>query len=202
MPGADFFRKVGVFIATGFIDEGECATLVSAMLAQPGHPAEMFRADAPGYIDEQARRARVIEPQSDGPACGADQKIARMKPDLERFFGLSLVDPAPSDLVLYPTGGFFQPHRDRSIGGSENEPARRRITVVVMLNEQTPEPRADQYAGGDLRLFGLIDEGPWREVGFAVEPAVGQLVAFRAETLHDVTPVTAGNRCVLVTWFY
>jgi predicted 2-oxoglutarate/Fe(II)-dependent dioxygenase YbiX len=47
--------------------------------------------------------------------------------------------------------------------------------------------------GGVLRL---LDDN------VDVRPAEGSLVAFSADTLHEVAPVEAGTRDVVVDWFY
>jgi predicted 2-oxoglutarate/Fe(II)-dependent dioxygenase YbiX len=203
MPGADFFRRLGVLILPQFLDAALCDELVDAMLGSPGSPARMAGPDFDGYVDEHSRSARLID-LGLGRTAPLTDRVGALRPDFERFFGLPLADHGTVDAVIYPSGGFFLPHRDRGAPGDSGDPEieRRALTVVVMLNRQASAPARGEYSGGDLRLFGLIPDDPWRTMGFAVEPSVGQLIAFRAETLHDVTPVTAGNRCVLVCWFH
>ena len=52
--------------------------------------------------------------------------------------------------------------------------------------------------GGALRLYG----GDQFDVPVDIAPEAGMLVAFRSTVLHEVLPVTAGVRDVIVDWFY
>jgi SM-20-related protein len=48
----------------------------------------------------------------------------------------------------------------------------------------------------------LVRDPRWQSVGFGVEGEEGLLIAFRSDLLHEVTPVTHGERYTLVSWFY
>ncbi len=71
----------------------------------------------------------------------------------------------------------------------------------MFLNESGAPP-VGAYTGGQLILYGLIDDPHWKDVGFPVEPETGLLVAFRSRVVHEVTAVTAGCRLSVVNWFY
>jgi predicted 2-oxoglutarate/Fe(II)-dependent dioxygenase YbiX len=63
------------------------------------------------------------------------------------------------------------------------------------MNGSRDEGRAGDFDGGILRLFlphGRLD----------IVPEPGLLVAFRADTLHEVTEVREGTRDTVVDWFY
>jgi SM-20-related protein len=200
MANGVFLGRVGVLVRPHFLDGPQCRQLAAAMLSAPGAPAEVVRGGA-DTVDEASRRARVVDVPLSLRA-PIEERLREIKPELERFFSAALDGPAPVEPVVYDAGGLFRPHRDRDGHGGDAEASARRVTVVIVVNDQAAEPAADQYAGGDLRLYGLLDGERWRDIGFPVDAAAGQLVAFRAETLHDVAPVTAGRRCVLVTWLY
>jgi predicted 2-oxoglutarate/Fe(II)-dependent dioxygenase YbiX len=76
------------------------------------------------------------------------------------------------------------------------------VSAVVFVNRASETPGPFEYAGGRLALYGLIDEPPWRDVGFEIDAERGLLVAFDSATVHEVTPVAAGRRLSVVDWFY
>ena len=49
---------------------------------------------------------------------------------------------------------------------------------------------------------GLMADPRWKSVGLGLSGEEGVLVAFRSELLHEVVPVTHGQRYTLVTWYY
>jgi predicted 2-oxoglutarate/Fe(II)-dependent dioxygenase YbiX len=58
------------------------------------------------------------------------------------------------------------------------------------------------YNGGKLILYGLIPTPDWEHYGFPVTAETGLLIAFRSDIFHEVTPVTAGERFTIVSWFF
>jgi SM-20-related protein len=122
------------------------------------------------------------------------------KPELERRFSATLGGCRPPQFLRYRTGDFFRAHSDGDGDGeAANQVARRQISVVVFLNDETTEPRPGCYVGGALTFYGLLDAAP--QLGLPVGGRAGRLVAFDATRLHAVTPVTHGERCTFVTWF-
>lgn len=101
------------------------------------------------------------------------------------FFNVVLTDREGAGFIRYPEGGCYAPHRDRADVASWPDAARRRIALVVFLND----------AGGTLRVF--LDSSP-----ADINPREGLLVAFPADALHEVTVVRGGFRDVIVDWFY
>jgi PKHD-type hydroxylase len=83
--------------------------------------------------------------------------------------------------------GYFDWHID--YGRDSNDPAQepRKITLSLQLSD------ADCYDGCELevRAAHLVDVAPRQR---------GTLVAFRANALHRVTPITRGVRKSLVAW--
>ena len=67
----------------------------------------------------------------------------------------------------------------------------------MFLNAMSHEP--GDYSGEALTFLGLFADPAWRTFGFA--PMSGLLVAFPCHIIHEVTPVTAGDRCTIVDWF-
>jgi hypothetical protein len=50
-------------------------------------------------------------------------------------------------------------------------------------------------------FYGVVDDPAWRSFGVALAPEPGLLVAFPSHVVHEVTPVTAGDRYTIVDWF-
>ncbi len=100
--------------------------------------------------------------------------------------------------LRYETGGFYRPHRDWAPDGPWPGAARRRVAVVLFLNGSTAgDGKAGAFDGGALRL---IQDDPGQTV-VTVEPKAGMLVAFRADTLHEVARVDRGTRDAVVDWY-
>ena len=81
---------------------------------------------------------------------------------------------------------------------SEREQSRK-ISVVIFLNRQTETEEAGAYCGGSL-VF--TEWRPGRKHGeFHLSGETGNLVTFRAETTHEVRPVTHGERFTIASWY-
>jgi predicted 2-oxoglutarate/Fe(II)-dependent dioxygenase YbiX len=70
----------------------------------------------------------------------------------------------------------------------------RRISIVAFLNGFSGEPQDGCYSGGVLKF----DD---KERAFDLEGETGLLVAFTADTFHEVLPVTSGERFTIISWF-
>ena len=60
----------------------------------------------------------------------------------------------------------------------------------------------DEFSGGELVMFPEVSPGFPAGEPIEVVPKQGHLVAFLAATPHEVRPVAAGVRDVIVDWFY
>jgi predicted 2-oxoglutarate/Fe(II)-dependent dioxygenase YbiX len=67
---------------------------------------------------------------------------------------------------------------------------------VLFLSNESETPQAGAHCGGSLVFTDLSSGSKSRVVG---EP--GMLIAFRAETTHEITPVTHGERYSIVSWY-
>lgn len=104
-----------------------------------------------------------------------------------RFFRFDLSQLVTFQYAVYDGGGHFDWHKDygRAYGEPGQEP--RKLTLSLQLSDGA------DYDGCDLEVRGgnEIDTAP-RERGV--------LVAFPANVLHRVTPLTRGVRKSLVIW--
>jgi len=113
-----------------------------------------------------------------------DRIVRRLIPAIERFFQYK---PTRMDRYLVSrydaaTGGHFARHRDNVNAGARH----RRFAVTINLNRD--------YEGGDL-LFPEFGRRLYRAPH-------GGAIAFSTGTLHQVTPVTRGNRYAFIPFLY
>jgi predicted 2-oxoglutarate/Fe(II)-dependent dioxygenase YbiX len=105
--------------------------------------------------------------------------------------------------LIYGPGDHFGPHCDSD--GDCSKPAyvrERRISVVIFLNGGTRSPPHETYEGGALVLYGLVGGPAGRAYGIPLAGEPGLLIAFRSDLLHEVTPVTRGQRYTIVSWYH
>ena len=81
---------------------------------------------------------------------------------------------------------------------SGNVPSRRSCSSMEPPRGNQPATRA-----ASLTFYGLMDDGVSGEsVGLPLAGETGLLVAFPSHLVHSVSPVTAGERYTLVSWFF
>jgi predicted 2-oxoglutarate/Fe(II)-dependent dioxygenase YbiX len=170
------------YLEPEFLDPDSCRHIRRAMDAGTPDDAEVL--DAAIEARAAVRRASSIEIDEDCVRAVESRFDAR-RAAIAAYFDVVLTGREGAGFIRYPAGGFYAPHRDCADVPSWPDAARRRIALVVFLNDAT----------GTLRL--CIDTAP-----VDVTPREGLLVAFPADTLHEVTVVQAGVRDAIVDWFY
>jgi SM-20-related protein len=135
-----------------------------------------------------------------------DRRLSDLKPALTERFGVELSGHEPPQFLRYETGGFFVAHQDGNTPLTRDRTLHRRISIVIFLNAQTPEPLRGGDTGADTGGYtggNLVFHAPYPNVDTrqAVAGAAGSLLAFRSETTHEVTMVTDGERYTIATWF-
>ena len=114
---------------------------------------------------------------------------------------MTLTDCQEPQFLVYREGDFFHRHRDsRRESDAAEFSKQRRVSVIVFLNGEDEVPGPDVYGGGSLTFYELMS-GSGVEYGIPLVGEPGLLVAFRPELLHEVTPVTHGERYTIVSWF-
>lgn len=167
------------------------------MIDDPGEPATIIGETSNGTLNPDVRRAWEVEVPT-GQIELVDRRLRALGDDLERHFSVRLADAESATFLRYPPGAFYLPHRDRREIPDPSNAHLRSVSVVVFVNGPHEEPR---YAGGQLRFYGLLGEGPLADLGLDAEPEAGTVVAFPSTVLHEVAPVSSGVRCSIVTWF-
>lgn len=124
---------------------------------------------------------------------GTEQLYRRMEEIVlelnARFFRFDLSGLVNFQYALYggPEGGHFDWHKDYGRDPADPGQEPRKLTISLQLSD------ASEYEGCDLqaRAGNKIDTAPRER---------GTLIAFPANVLHQVTPITKGVRRALVAW--
>lgn len=200
MPQPGFFRQAGFFVSPGFLDLELAARIRLEMAAAPAEKA-LVTSHGVGYLDEDTRKveARQLPKLVRGPL---EERLVSLQPVLEKHFHLALGGFEPPDYLVYQSGDFFKPHKDSGGAGHNKATQQRRVSVVIFLNREAPEPAEDAYCNGHLTFYGLLDGPQWERCAFPLNAEPGLLIAFPSDQIHEVTPVTHGQRFTIVTWFY
>jgi SM-20-related protein len=204
-PRAD---RVRAFLRAAFLTDLECDGLRAIMDRAPRIDGGVREADQPDAesIDRGGRRASECLVPEDVLRSMTD-RVCWVAPDLASFFGEPLAEYETPHFVVYEPGDFYRPHRDLYRDVEVPDPiGRRRVAVVVFLNDPRAPgdqnsdggPGAEGFGGGSLRLCSHELEGFDADAAWEVPAERGLLVAFRADTWHEVTPVTGGRRYTVV----
>jgi SM-20-related protein len=194
----DLLRRLGVFAEPGFLDVATCQAACAEMVAAEGEPGVLLVGT---HTSVDVRKKRLIDTHPSAASSAlVEHRLAAMTSALNRHFGVTLTGSEGVHFYRYGVGDFFATHRDVY---QDDQPFghQRRVSIVLFLND--PAGRAGvRYEGGSLVLYDLMGEGRGAGYGISVPPEAGLLVAFRSELRHEVTPVTAGTRCVAVNRLY
>jgi SM-20-related protein len=201
VPPVSFFGSFGLLAVPNFLERDLCAEIRREMAAAGQVPATVREADRSYAVDQQSRSTHKAEVSEETYAL-VSERLMSLREDVAEVFGIDVSGTQRPQFLRYGEGDFFEVHQDRGSDrkGEEFE-QQREVSAVVFLNDETDEPRPDTYEGGALTLFGLLDSGD-RSVGLPVQGETGALIGFPSEMLHEVTPITRGERFTVVSWFY
>jgi len=186
--------RFNLFLLRNFLDAEACANLKAELNQSPTTQAPVYLQGTPGVIHEDVRKTTSLHPPRE-TVDDVHQRLMGQKSALADHFGLNLTDCEPPQFLRYEKGDFFVRHQDGNTKQLDFDHLRvRRISIVVFLNDYSAEPQVDCYGGGLLNFY---DD----ETTFGLRGETGLMVAFAAETTHEVSPVTHGERFTLITWF-
>lgn len=189
-PAAHF----NLFLLRNFLDADTCARLKAELTDSPTTQAPVYIEGAEGTIHESVRKTTSLHP-SDETFGSVHERLLTQKSALATHFGLNLTDCERPQFLRYETGDFFVRHQDGNTKQLDFDHLRvRRISIVVFLNNFATEPQTNCYSGG---LLNFHDE----QGTYGLPGETGLLVAFRADTMHEVSPVTSGERFTVISWF-
>jgi SM-20-related protein len=198
---SELITRFGLFLVRDFFDVQTCEEIIAEIRSAWGGPATVYSKGASSPVDERLRKTtrRMLSPST---TAFVRQRLLEQKGTVERHFQISLSDCEEPQFLFYKEGDFFVPHQDGNSEQLEFDHLRvRRISVVVFLSQQSPEPSPDTYCGGSLVFFEAGSDTNRKELGYHLTGETGLLVAFRSETTHEVPPVTHGERYSIVCWY-
>lgn len=191
----------GLFLVRDFLDPQTCAAVRAEARAASGHPAPVYIEGAEGHVHEDVRKTSSLE-VSAATAADVERRLRELREEIAGHFGLSLTSCEPPQFLRYLEGDFFVRHQDGDTEQIEFDHLRvRKVSVVMFLNGGAPEPSEETFGGGELLIYRSNEETGAGPLIFPVLGEPGLLVAFRSDTVHEVTPVTSGERFTVVSWF-
>lgn len=186
----DAVTPAPVIILPNLIDRDVCRTLIDRFDNGLTIDGEVARIDAAGVVrsvvdrNKKYRRDLLISHDDPLHAPLQDALLRRCAPEIAKAFQVNI---SHTDRILVArydgSGGWFRRHRDNA---AENV-AFRQFAISVNLN-------AEEYQGGHL-IFPEYNDHRYT-------PPTGGGLIFSTSVLHEATPVTAGCRYVLLTFFH
>ena len=183
-----------LFLLRNFLNADACANLKAELNESPTTQAPVYIEGTEGTIHENIRKTTSLHP-SEETKSQIHQRLLSQKSALESHFNLNLNDCEPPQFLRYEKGDFFVRHQDGNTHQLDFDHLRvRRISIVVFLNDFSVEPEANCYSGGLLQFYDQHDT-------YGLPGETGLLVAFTADSMHEVSPVTNGERFTIISWF-
>jgi predicted 2-oxoglutarate/Fe(II)-dependent dioxygenase YbiX len=174
----------------GFFEPALTERMMREMAVAPGAAAVVY-GDANGSkVDTRVRSAQILE-VSQALRDAVRERLAAAQEHLSRHFEVKLSLFEEPKFLRYGAGDFFVAHQDGNTSLLRDDTRHRRVSAVVFLNEGS-------YGGGSLVFHGAYPNIHDRD---AVTASSGDLIAFRSELTHEVTPVAHGERFTIVTWY-
>ena len=187
MLAASLLQKLGIYVVEGFMLASECTNLCAKMRAAAKIEAATFgQTNNTEHIDHSVRKTHYCN-VSDESRKAVYKLIKGIIIQLEAFFETSLADEFEQPKFLqYSKGSFFSPNTDEQLNRKIN------------LNNKH-ELDSTGYAGGELRLYGLIKQRGFSTRGIAAPMTADSLIAYPVDVVHEVTPISAGARFCIVS---
>jgi SM-20-related protein len=187
--------SLDLLVERGFLDATTLAEVLGAVRASQGRPATVYGRGDSGEVDTLVRRTMRLSPPAEVEELVRRLLLARMSA-AEEHFGSTLRELEEPQFLRYEAGDYFVAHQDGNTGLLRSEQEERKVSAVVFLNGRSEKPGPDTYGGGSLVFHPRGADEPYRLTAEA-----GTLVAFRAETTHEVEPVTHGERFTIASWY-
>jgi SM-20-related protein len=201
MVRAEFLSKFGLLVIRNFLDSNTCEQYRNAALRLQSKRATIAEGGAE-YFDPGTRQTNQIEldPQFENEL---HTRLLSVQPKLEDHFHEQLSGCTRPVFLTYGVGDYFKLHRDTLEDKNLPESIqRRKVSVSVLLNNCDEQDKPLTYSGGALTFYSLINDPRLKSRGFPLQGEEGVLIAFPSRTLHEVQPVTRGERYSIVSWFY
>lgn len=194
MSTADLLRKLGVYVVEDFLSVAESMSLCQEMLSSDKTKAGTYsQKHNREQINDRVRETRYCDISGESQVA-VTNRVKRLKPRLERFFGTTLSDFFERPKYLhYAKGDFFSPHTDYQLD--------RKINITINLNSKGSSSTDLCYEGGELQLYGLLRHEKFANRGISAPTTTGCLTAYPVDIIDEVTPITYGSRFSIVSRF-
>ena len=195
MPDGAHFK---LYLIKDFLEVDVCRDIKATLAASPAHAATIYGvADSASVVETTRRTSRIVPPPEIVQI--VENRLAARQKEIAAHYGIEVETFEEPQFLRYRTGDFFVAHQDGNTGLMQSERERRRkISVVIFLNQHAENAQEGMYGGGAL-VFSEWRRRPHGQLHFYGEP--GALVAFPSETTHEVIPVTHGERYSIASWY-
>lgn len=187
--------SLDLLVERSFLDAPTLAEVLAAVRASHGRPATVYGLGDSGDVDARVRRTTRLSPPPEVEELVRRLLLSRMSA-VEEQFGSGVRELEEPQFLRYEAGDYFVAHQDGNTGLLRSEREERKVSAVVFLNSRSETRGPDVYGGGALVFHPRDASEPFRPAAEA-----GTLVAFRAETTHEVEPVTHGERFTIAAWY-
>ncbi len=188
---------IDILTIDDFLDSRTVGELLIQMRADQGAAASVYGKEASGMVEVSVRRVTRVSVLAEMYKRVMDSLTASMAV-IAGHFGERVSECEEPQFLRYQAGDYFIPHQDGNTPLIRDDSRLRKISLIIFLNSHSEQLKADGYSGGSLVLHGSYPDYDLRQ---PVANKPGTLVAFRAETTHEVTPVTYGERFTIVSWY-
>jgi SM-20-related protein len=196
----NFLSERGLYVVKSFLNAAECAEICAEMRDSVFTPSRVERKGLSVLDDEVRRNSQATV--SAATYAWLDARVAALKDPLADHFRVALATFERLTFLLYRQGDFFLPHIDSGTAPETPDLIKsRKVVLSLFLNDERLGSEPGSYGGGSLTFYGLIPDPPWSQMGFAAAGHAGLLIAFPATMIHEVTPITRGERLSVVTRF-
>jgi predicted 2-oxoglutarate/Fe(II)-dependent dioxygenase YbiX len=200
MLKASFFTRMGLFVIESFLSGEDCRRICREIRSSNLVHATIGEGSG-DEIDLDSRTAKLAQ-VSTKTSSTVRKKLLELMPTVGQHFKLKLTDVQGLQFLAYRIGDFYIAHADD--GDPAQSPSyvqKRRISVVIFLNGMSIKHGREGYEGGALGFSGLIDHPRLGSSVYPLSGQAGRLVAFPSSLVHQVMPVTRGERYTIATWF-
>jgi SM-20-related protein len=180
-----------------FLDAPTLASVMGELRAADGDAATVYGTGNAGAVETGVRCTTRLAPSAATRGLVL-QKLHEQQRAVEEYFSVTLSACEEPQFLRYRQGDFFVAHQDGNTPLLRHSSQARTISVVVFLSSHSEAPSPGTYGGGSLVFHGAYPDLGER---LPLAPEPGTLVAFRAETTHEVTPVTHGERYTIASWY-
>ena len=187
-----------LFLLRNFLDADSCESLRAELSVAPTTQAPVYIEGTEGTIHETIRKTTSLHPANE-TFWQIHERLFRQKSALQDHFGTTLTDCERPQFLRYQPGDFFVRHQDGNTNTLDFDHLRiRKISLIAFLNDHAAEPKENCFSGGALTFYDKRDADA---ESFPLTGEMGLLVGFRADTYHEVLPVTSGDRFTIISWF-